>query len=61
MNAAMKTFETIAMAKVSASAQEAREMNILKETDQISVNQDHLLYDAGDWPHLYTIPAGGRL
>ncbi|MFD6548124.1 enoyl-CoA hydratase/isomerase family protein, partial [Bacillus cereus] len=46
MNAAMKTFETIAMAKVSASAQEAREMNILKETDQISVNQDHLLYDA---------------
>lgn len=46
MNAAMKTFETIAMAKVSASAQEAREMNSLKETDQISVNQDHLLYDA---------------
>ncbi|QHQ80806.1 3-hydroxyacyl-CoA dehydrogenase/enoyl-CoA hydratase family protein [Bacillus subtilis] len=46
MNAAMKTFETIAMAKVSASAQEAREMNILKETDHISVNQDHLLYDA---------------
>ncbi|MEC0598864.1 3-hydroxyacyl-CoA dehydrogenase NAD-binding domain-containing protein [Bacillus spizizenii] len=46
MNAAMKTFETIAMAKVSASAQEAREMNILKETDHISMNQDHLLYDA---------------
>lgn len=46
MNAAMKTFETIAMAKVSASAQEAREMNILKETDHISINQDHLLYDA---------------
>lgn len=46
MNAAKKTFETIAMAKVSASAQEAREMNILKETDHISMNQDHLLYDA---------------
>ncbi|WP_369888316.1 3-hydroxyacyl-CoA dehydrogenase/enoyl-CoA hydratase family protein [Bacillus halotolerans] len=46
MNAAMKTFETIAMAKVSTSAQEARELNILKEADRISTNQDHLLYDA---------------
>nr|WGD69972.1 hypothetical protein P5630_10250 [Bacillus subtilis] len=58
MNAAMKTFETIAMAKVSASAQEAREMNILKETDQISVNQDHLLYDA---KRLYRISIRYRL
>ncbi|MEC2309647.1 3-hydroxyacyl-CoA dehydrogenase/enoyl-CoA hydratase family protein [Bacillus atrophaeus] len=46
MPAAIKTFETIAMAKVSSSAQEAREMNILSEVDHISINQDHLLYDA---------------
>lgn len=43
---ANKTFETIAMAKVSTSAEEARENNFLNIADGISFNQDHLIYDA---------------
>jgi 3-hydroxyacyl-CoA dehydrogenase len=43
---ANKVFETVAMAKVSTSAGEARELNILDMADGISVNSDHLLYDA---------------
>lgn len=43
---ANKVFETIAMAKVSTSGAEARENNFLNEADGISVNSDHLLYDA---------------
>ncbi|WP_138418493.1 3-hydroxyacyl-CoA dehydrogenase/enoyl-CoA hydratase family protein [Aquibacillus sediminis] len=39
-------FETIAMAKVSTSAQEAVENGYLNKQDGISVNQDHLLFDA---------------
>lgn len=39
-------FETIAMAKVSTSAEEARTNNFLSKTDGISVNADHLLHDA---------------
>lgn len=45
-NVANKVFETIAMAKVSTSAEEARENNFLNAADGISVNADHLLYDA---------------
>lgn len=41
-----KVFETIAMAKVSTSAEEARENNFLSFADGISVNPDHLIYDA---------------
>jgi 3-hydroxyacyl-CoA dehydrogenase len=41
-----KVFETIALAKVSTSAEEARENNFLGLVDGISVNGDHLLYDA---------------
>jgi len=41
-----KVFETIALAKVSTSAEEARENNFLGLADGISVNGDHLLYDA---------------
>ena len=41
-----QVFETIAMAKVSTSGAEAREMNLLSQTDSISANGDHLLYDA---------------
>ncbi|MGE6630009.1 3-hydroxyacyl-CoA dehydrogenase NAD-binding domain-containing protein [Bacillus sp. NPDC077027] len=44
--ATLKTFETIAMAKVSTSAEEARDMNMLKGGDRISMNGDHLLYNA---------------
>jgi 3-hydroxyacyl-CoA dehydrogenase len=43
---ANKVFETIAMAKVSTSATDARELNLLNLADGISVNSDHLLYDA---------------
>lgn len=39
-------FETIAMAKVSTSAQEARKNNFLNSYDGISINGDHLLHDA---------------
>jgi len=43
---ANKVFETIAMAKVSTSGEEARDNNFLDFADGISVNPDHLLYDA---------------
>lgn len=43
---ANKVFETIALAKVSTSAEEAREFNYLSELDGISANQDHQLHDA---------------
>lgn len=45
-NVANKVFETIAMAKVSTSAAEARENNFLSEQDGISFNADHLIHDA---------------
>lgn len=43
---ANKVFESIAMAKVSTSGQEAIENNVLNNQDAVSVNGDHLLYDA---------------
>lgn len=43
---ANQVFETIAMAKVSTSGEEARENNFLNFADGISVNADHLIYDA---------------
>ncbi|WP_042352326.1 3-hydroxyacyl-CoA dehydrogenase/enoyl-CoA hydratase family protein [Bacillus massiliigorillae] len=43
---ANKVFESIAMAKVSTSGQEARENNVLNNQDAVSVNADHQLYDA---------------
>lgn len=45
-NIANKVFETIAMAKVSTSGDEARENNFLDFADGISVNGDHQIYDA---------------
>lgn len=41
-----KTFETIAMAKVATSAQEARSFGILRDSDAISLNGDRLIADA---------------
>src|SRR5699024_6516684 len=46
MNLTMKVFETIATAKTSTSAEEARELGYLDGKDRISVNRDHLLFDA---------------
>ncbi|OYD07049.1 3-hydroxyacyl-CoA dehydrogenase/enoyl-CoA hydratase family protein [Paludifilum halophilum] len=39
-------FETIAMAKVSTSAMEARDYKFLRESDGISMNGDHLIFEA---------------
>ncbi len=41
-----KAFETIAMAKVSTSAHEARELGFLRESDPVVMNRDHLLEQA---------------
>jgi 3-hydroxyacyl-CoA dehydrogenase len=41
-----KAFETIALAKVSKSAAEAKEFLYLRETDGITMNRDRLLADA---------------
>ena len=41
-----RTFETIAMAKVSSCAQEAKSLGYLTPYDRITMNPDHLLYDA---------------
>jgi len=42
----MKVFETVGMAKVSASAFQARELGFLKESDPLVMNVDHLLNEA---------------
>ncbi|MEW6264588.1 MAG: 3-hydroxyacyl-CoA dehydrogenase/enoyl-CoA hydratase family protein [Thermodesulfobacteriota bacterium] len=41
-----RAFENIALAKVSTSAREAQKMGILRPTDKITINRDHLLADA---------------
>jgi 3-hydroxyacyl-CoA dehydrogenase len=41
-----KNFETIAMAKVSTSASEARSLGFLQKTDAVTMNRDRLLTDA---------------
>ncbi len=41
-----RTFDTIARAKVSTSGKEARNLGFLRPQDKITVNLDHLLYDA---------------
>ncbi|MGZ4133708.1 MAG: 3-hydroxyacyl-CoA dehydrogenase NAD-binding domain-containing protein [Tumebacillaceae bacterium] len=42
----MRTFETIATAKVSTSLKEAKELGYLRAADNFTVNQDYLLHDA---------------
>ncbi|MEX2462608.1 MAG: 3-hydroxyacyl-CoA dehydrogenase NAD-binding domain-containing protein [Paenibacillaceae bacterium] len=39
-------FETIAMAKVSSSGHDAKKMELMRATDRIIANQDHLIYEA---------------
>jgi len=46
MPAVVKAFEMIGTAQVAKSAAEACEMGILRKTDGISMNRDHLLADA---------------
>ncbi|MCB1556635.1 MAG: 3-hydroxyacyl-CoA dehydrogenase/enoyl-CoA hydratase family protein [Alphaproteobacteria bacterium] len=46
MGAVRKAFETIAMARVAKSAQEAKEIRYLKASDGVTMNRDRLLFDA---------------
>jgi len=46
MEAMKKTFETIAMAKVSMSAEEARGYGFLSQSDGITMNRERVLTDA---------------
>ena len=46
MEAMKKTFETVAMAKVSTSAHEARALGFLSSFDRITMNRDRVLSDA---------------
>jgi 3-hydroxyacyl-CoA dehydrogenase len=46
LNALKRTFETIAMAKVSTSAVDARKLGYLSGADGITMNRDRLLGDA---------------
>lgn len=41
-----QVFETIAMAKVSTSADDAKKLGYLRPQDGITINQDYLIYDA---------------
>jgi 3-hydroxyacyl-CoA dehydrogenase len=46
MEALKRSFETVAMAKVSTSAMEAHRLGFLSQGDRITVNRDRLLLDA---------------
>lgn len=46
LNALQSTFMNIATAKVATSAEEAREMNILRPDDRVSMNRDRQIADA---------------
>jgi 3-hydroxyacyl-CoA dehydrogenase len=46
LNALQNTFMNIATAKVALSAEDAREMGILRKTDRITINGDRQLMDA---------------
>ncbi len=41
-----RSFETVAMAKVSTSAKEAKRLGYMRRDDGITTNQDHLIHDA---------------
>ncbi len=46
MGATRKAFETIGLAAVAKSAQEAKSIGYLRESDGVTMNRDRLLYDA---------------
>jgi 3-hydroxyacyl-CoA dehydrogenase len=46
LNALQNAFMNIAMAKVATSAEEARDMNILRPSDDISINRERQIADA---------------
>ena len=41
-----QVFETVAMAKVATSTKEAQKLGYIRATDRITINRDHLIYDA---------------
>ncbi|MBW1713551.1 MAG: 3-hydroxyacyl-CoA dehydrogenase, partial [Deltaproteobacteria bacterium] len=41
-----RAFETIALAKVATSAKQAQAMGILRPTDKMTINRDHLIHEA---------------
>lgn len=41
-----RAFETVARAKVSTSAKEAKKLGYMRQSDLITINRDHLIYDA---------------
>lgn len=41
-----KAFETVATARVSTSAKEAKKLGYMRPSDLITMNRDHLIYDA---------------
>jgi 3-hydroxyacyl-CoA dehydrogenase len=41
-----QAFETVGMAKVSGSGHEAKRMGLMKPTDRVVVNQDHVIHEA---------------
>ncbi len=74
MGAPMQAFETIGLAKVAKSAEQARALGFLRPSDRISMNRDRLLADAKtlllelaeDYsppePHTYVLPgSSGRV
>jgi 3-hydroxyacyl-CoA dehydrogenase len=46
LNALQNAFMTIATAKVATSAEEARDLGILKKLDRVSMNKDRQIADA---------------
>ncbi len=56
-DALRQRFETVAMAKVSTSAAEARALDLLAPADQITVNRERLLLDARE-AAIYLAEAG---
>ena len=61
-----KVFETIALAKVSTSGEEARDNNFLDFADAVSANPDHQIYDAKQaaialYDAGYTPPVKGKV
>jgi 3-hydroxyacyl-CoA dehydrogenase len=52
-----RAFETVAMAKVSTSAEEARALGYLRDEDSVSMNQDRLIADARQ--EVLALAAGG--
>jgi 3-hydroxyacyl-CoA dehydrogenase len=61
LNALQNAFMTIATAKVATSAEEARELGILKTVDRVSMNKDRQIADAKQGQALFLAGLQGML